>query len=376
MKKIFVPILFLFVTGGLGCKKKDNFDPDKFREIVLTLAPGKDNPRNSEGDFITLKDGRILFIYSHFYGDSFEDHAPAYLAGRYSSDSGKTWTKEDRMFVHNDGEMNVMAASLLRLKNGAIALFYSRKNSMKDCMPMMRLSYDEAETWSDAIPCIPNRKGYFTVNNNRVIQLNSGRILIPVSLHQEGNSTFDYKGKIMCYMSDDNGKTWKPSQTVPNPDNAITQEPGIIARKNGEILMLIRTNSNVQYMSVSKDSGMTWSPAVASSVVSPLSPASLARIPATDDMLLFWNDNNGNTPATRTRRTPYNIAISKDEGNTWAMARMLENNPDGSYCYTAIHFVGQYILIGYCGGSYSQRTPLSITHVARIKLSWVYDHKL
>ena len=32
------------------------------KEIVLRLAPGPDNPRNSEGDFITLKDGKILFF--------------------------------------------------------------------------------------------------------------------------------------------------------------------------------------------------------------------------------------------------------------------------------------------------------------------------
>lgn len=43
--------------------------PDENRQIVLRLVPGPDNPRNSEGSFITLKDGRILFIYSHFTGD-------------------------------------------------------------------------------------------------------------------------------------------------------------------------------------------------------------------------------------------------------------------------------------------------------------------
>lgn len=44
-----------------------------------------DNPRNSEGDFIQLKDGKILFVYSHYDGKSSGDHASAYLAGRYSA---------------------------------------------------------------------------------------------------------------------------------------------------------------------------------------------------------------------------------------------------------------------------------------------------
>ena len=35
-------------------------------KIVLSLAPGNDFSRHSEGDFIRLCDGRILFIYSRF----------------------------------------------------------------------------------------------------------------------------------------------------------------------------------------------------------------------------------------------------------------------------------------------------------------------
>ena len=34
------------------------------REIILNLSPGENNPRNSEGDFVRLKDGRIMFVFS------------------------------------------------------------------------------------------------------------------------------------------------------------------------------------------------------------------------------------------------------------------------------------------------------------------------
>ena len=43
-------------------------------KIVLSLAPGNDFCRHSEGDFIRLCDGRILFIYSRFT-ESFQDDA-------------------------------------------------------------------------------------------------------------------------------------------------------------------------------------------------------------------------------------------------------------------------------------------------------------
>ena len=54
---------------------------------IVLLPPGPGNPRNSEGDFIQLNDGRILFVYTHFTGGG-DDHSAAHLAGRYSSDGG------------------------------------------------------------------------------------------------------------------------------------------------------------------------------------------------------------------------------------------------------------------------------------------------
>jgi sialidase-1 len=132
--------------------------PGRIPETVLGLTPSADNPRNSEGDFITLKDGRILFVYSHYTAGTGGDHDPAFLAGRYSHDGGMSWTTEDVIVVENEGGMNVMSVSLLRLQNGEIALFYLRKNSTEDCIPMMRISKDEARTWSDPIPCITERE--------------------------------------------------------------------------------------------------------------------------------------------------------------------------------------------------------------------------
>ena len=52
------------------------------------------------------------------------------------------------MVVPNEGKMNTMSVSLLRLESGRIALFYLRKNSLSDCRLYMRTSSDEAKTWS------------------------------------------------------------------------------------------------------------------------------------------------------------------------------------------------------------------------------------
>ena len=198
--------------------------------LRLTTSPG--NPRNSEGDFVRLGDGRILFVYTHFTGGGGDDSA-AHLAGRFSSDGGKTWTATDVPIVANTAGMNVMSVSLLRLASGEIALFYLVKNSELDCRPVMRISTDEAKTWGEPIKVIPDgQTGYYVMNNDRAVQLKSGRLIAPVVLHASPERpAFDGNGMFMCYLSDDNGRTWRRSRGVQNdgePRKYSLQEPGVI----------------------------------------------------------------------------------------------------------------------------------------------------
>ena len=68
-------------TGNLGDKFEAYlYPPYQVKSVpgvekIRLLPPGPGNARNSEGDFIQLKDGRILFVYTHFTGGG-SDHAP------------------------------------------------------------------------------------------------------------------------------------------------------------------------------------------------------------------------------------------------------------------------------------------------------------
>ena len=285
-------------------------------EVALRLEPTSESTRKSEGDFIKLKDGRILFIYSDFSGGE-GDHSTAKLSGRFSDDNGKTWSTSDELVLSNEGKMNVMSVSLLRLANGKIALFYLRKNATDDCIVYMRTSSDEAKTWSDPVKCIENL-GYYVLNNDRVVQLKNGRIIFPVSLHRTPTTKWQSNGIISCYYSDDDGMTWNASATVTNPDNVLLQEPGMVELKSGKMMLFCRTNKGVQYLSFSKDNGETWSAVEPSDIVSPVSPATIERIPNSSDLLMVWNNNtNGDN-----LRTPLNVAISKNNGKKWLNIQM------------------------------------------------------
>jgi sialidase-1 len=352
-----------------------NAQPPPALETVLRLPPTAGHPRNSEGDIIALKDGQLLFVYSHFTGGG-GDHDQAFLAGRYSSDGGRTWTDKDETIVEREGDWNVMSVSLLRLQDSSIGLFYLRKNSLSDCRPLMRVSTDEAKTWSLPRECITDQIGYYVLNNDRAEQLSTGRLVLPVCFHNNQGEKFDPAGTIMCYLSDDNGQTWRRSKTqqqaFKDSKRLTAQEPLVIELKDKRLLLLARSNEGSQLQSYSTDGGDTWTPLEPSSIKSPLSPASIERLPKTGDLLLVWNDHSQIDPSLRGKRTPLTAAISKDDGQTWQPARTLFDNPHGWYCYTAIEPVGDYILLAHCAGDRRQNNGLAETHITRLPLTWLY----
>ncbi len=349
--------------------------------LVLRIDPSEEFPRNSEGAFVTLADGSILYAYTQFYGGA-ADHSKARIVGIRSSDNGATWNDTPETIIENTGDYNVMSVSFLRLKSGRIALFYLLKNSMHDCKAVIRLSEDECKTWSDPI-VITDPPGYFVLNNDRVIQLQSGRLVVPVAYHRplwrKGKTDMDRRGITMWFLSDDEGASWYESSqwwAMPEPGmRSGFQEPGVVELAKGSLFSFARCDAGVQYAFRSDDGGTTFSAPYRSSLISPRSPASIKRIPGSDDLLALYNDHSGKFPFTPGRRTPLVAAISKDGGVTWPVRKLIESDPDGHYCYTAIHFAGDYALIAYCAGFLSRKDMhgLNPHRIRRMKLSWLYD---
>jgi sialidase-1 len=340
---------------------------------VLNLEPGPGNPRNSEGAFLHLKDGRILFAYTHFTGND-NDDGTAHIAGRFSSDGGQTWTGEDTLILPNEGTQNTMSVSLLRLASGEIAFYYLRKNSDYDCRLYQRLSSDEAQTWGEPMLCT-TAEGYFVVNNDRVIQLASGRLVVPAARHSLPGEKFSPRSQALCYLSDDKGATWRQSETVleaPADSKSGLQEPGVVVLADGRLLMLLRTDQGCQMKSYSSDGGNTWSPVERTELPSPVAPATVKRLPGSDDLLVVWNDHTDIDKKLKGKRTPLTVAVSRDNGQTWEHRKHIETEPDGWYCYTAMEFTADsHVLLGYCAGEKEIR-GLNRTRIVRIPLEWLY----
>ncbi len=344
------------------------------------LPPKPGNPRNSEGSFIELANGDIMFVYSRFR-EGAGDHAAADLAARFSPDRGRSWSREDHILIPNEAGANIMSASLLRMQDGRIALFYIQKNSLVDCRPVMRCSSDEAQSWSEPVKIVSDtERGYYVVNNDRVIQLESGRLLVPAADHGSMESSQDHShfADIVCYFSDDGGESWSRGRIAPVTEPAdghrvCLQEPGVVELKNGRILIFCRTKEGVQYSAHSEDGGETWSALAPSNMSSPCSPASIKRIPDTQDLLLIWNDHSNIAPELSGKRTPLVAAISRDERMNWQNKHVLADDPDGWYCYTAIEFIDDHVLLGHCAGNREKNNGLAVTRITRFPVHLMYN---
>lgn len=328
---------------------------------MVVCSTSVENPRNTEADLIALKDGRLFLAYSRFRGST-DDNASADIYGIYSSDRGKSWSKPQCIFP-NTAVMNLMSVSLLRLRNGKIMIGYLRKNAEYDCRMVVRISEDETKTWGPEIP-VTKPQIYYVVNNNRIIQLSSGRLLIPASNHgdyREGKASF-----AEIYYSDDDGKTWVLAPGKVNLPGIGVQEPGVVELMNRSVYMILRNSLGSIHAAISQDGGLTWGEPFSTGLVSPVAPASINRIPQTGDLLMIYNNNPK-------QRLPLTAALSNDEGKTWRVARDLEDK-GSHYAYTSITFIENEAFLTYYSVEKEKQTGID-TCVLKLRIlpsTWFY----
>ena len=346
------------------------------------INSGDGNPRNSEGSFVTLNDGRILFVYSRYTGESREDNADCDLASTISADGGKTWSTPEIMFRHNPDEgNNLMSVSLLRLQSGRILLVYCAKKEIPGeeypaFITICRYSDDEAATWSEAKKLTSARYN-IGGNNDRLIQLKNGRIIMPVFFIQVSRTPKGqgfYPVLATTLYSDDNGENWYESGNYifpPQNCRSGTQEPGIVELNDGRLLMWMRTDLLCQYHCYSSDQGETWSQALPWKYFPcTVTPLSIKRDPVDGKLIGIWSDGDPRwgvkiVPEDSWDRTPFAMSVSRDDGKTWGEKVLLEDDPRRGYCYTAMLFTDEALLLAYCCGGHGH-WPLQDMKIVRL----------
>ena len=353
--------------------------------VVAELAPSKEknNSRNSEGAFISLMDGSILFVYSRFKGDGYEDWNRSDLCVIVSKDGGKSFTDERILLTcEEENAQNIMSLSLLHMENGDIGLFYLVRHTYTMMQMYVRRSKDHGKTWGDRVLCTP-QEGFFIVNNDRVVRLESGRILIPAACHRtgqlgetKGERFLDYCSQVLFFYSDDDGYTWQAAEgkcCMPHVRNCASglQEPGVLELGGGVLWGYARTDLGRQYEMFSVDNGNTWTTPEPSRFTSPNSPLSMKRdwngaIWAVWNPVPEYNSREKKTEIFTGGRTPYVIAVSSDNGQTFTEGVTFEDEEDHGYCYCAIHFLEDGILLGYNAGGPEDGSCLARTRIRKV----------
>lgn len=351
----------------------------EFGEIVIDLAPDeeKDNSRNSEGAFIELKDNKVLFIYSGFRGKSAVDFATADLAMIIFNQNMDKIDEKIILKCEIENAINVMSVSLLRMNNNDIGMFYLVRKNRSDLKMYFRRSADEGKTWGERTLCTSG-EDVFVINNDRVIRLSNGRILIPAAAHPITGEGYCERAEMTFFYSDDDGMTWNEVKNrIDLPNYSICrsglQEPGVIELKTGQLMAWARTDLGRQYQAFSDDYGEHWSQSEPSVFTSPCSPLSMKLY--RDDIIAIWNpvpEYNGRDPVTKYflgGRCPFVIGISNDNGRSFSEPLAFETDRSAGYCYCAVYFTEQYMLLAYSAGGIEDKSCLARCRIRKIHIS-------
>ena len=318
-----------------------------------------ENSRHDHQLIFPLDSERLMLVWCEYYADrpsatarggphekggQQHDQMPCRLSARISKDAGRSWG--DRFIIQDNlWRLNVKHPNLARTESGEILFFFTGWNDFnRERLIYLKRSSDNGETWTE--PRQISGPGFHCINNDHVLRLQSGRLLLP--FHRSDDFGFEperYNSlESYVFYSDDDFASFRRSEKGMAVDGSAAHEPAIAELADGSLLALIRTRKSCQYQSTSHDGGETWSEPEPTSLESPEAPSMLKRIPGTDDLLVIWN----HLPTPRgLPRNPLTAAISRDSGKSWESFNDIEHGEGCSAAYAAATFWGNEVLVTF-----------------------------
>jgi photosystem II stability/assembly factor-like uncharacterized protein len=301
--------------------------PKPFQEATFVVEPSRFLSHTPDRSFIgpgtiRLENGDILMAAP--WGrppTNFEQLAatlPVPMLHR-STDGGRTWREQGRLKIDWSltGMVSDQGISFLRLKDGRLAIVLPRHvlGLHGGGVPAISFSTDDGASWSAAKMLIEEDDAYY-VMNDRLIQLKSGRLLVPVS-RKAGKHEGD-RDESLAMLSDDGGASWRLSRGRARLDKPRgMQEPCAVELADGRVRLLSRTGAGSIHTSVSADGGETWSEPEPTTLESPCSSLTLRRAPD-GRLVCLYNHATPLKEGAFFPRTPLVYALSSDDGATWS----------------------------------------------------------
>ena len=303
-----------------------------------------------------------------------------------SQDDGRTWQRQEVIFqepgisaflgpIFEDRTTGTVFVAFWKMPVGVVDdLGYFSKYAQQGGGFWLVKSTDEGQNWSDPfyVRPQPNDDGWVAWTNNCVhgIQLVSepfaGRLVLPAFLYKEGEpgQVPGVRGGLL--YSDDDGKSWRAGAVLPEGSDEVN----LVETTDGGIYVTYRKNSlrtGKRHFARSADGGASFHRHGQHEDVRCRNlHAGLARFSSTRDgkenILLFSNPPGGSPAKNMT------VRLSRDEGVTWPISRVIEPNPC-RYSDLAVTPDGT-ILCLYTNGKTGDREKIS---VARFNLEWLQN---
>ncbi|MEI6714146.1 MAG: sialidase family protein [Verrucomicrobiota bacterium] len=310
-------------------------------------------------------------------------HQIAHFGERIPGPPRKTAGGENEQTVHNP-------VAIVDHQTGAIHFLY--------CVNYARCFYmksnDDGVTFTKPVEITQAFESFRKVYDWNAIatgpghglQLKNGRLVVPVWLAYGKVGAHDPSASGTIY-SDDHGLTWHAGE-IPlrnTPDSKNPNETAVAELSDGRVMLNARSSSlaNRRLVTISSDGAAEWStPSFDSALPDPQCMGSLLRIPAPlpRGCLLFCNpdslklDEQGHeVPGAWAPRKNLAIRISKDDGQTWASPKTIE---DGSSAYSDLAQLPDGTVLCFyeriCDvkiGAKSERKKM--LSIARLPLDWL-----
>ena len=276
-------------------------------------------------------------------------------SGRVSTDGGRSWG--DPFTLVDGSGSKVSLGKVIRLASGRLAGLGSRRGQSfggveggAQLQYLLRVSEDEGRTWSEPRAVkLPEERYHVKFNRDAMIQLRTGRILVPMCNYFGKVPEYDFAARPFLsqglwgshlFFSDDEGLTWDRTHddvVVHMADSggadtfATFVEPAAVELGDGEVMMVGRTRLGQLFQSISSDGGLSWSVPAPMGLTASYAPAEIVRIPPTGDLLIAWNQVSRSEVRDGLGRHRLTVAISADAGRTWGNHKNLYALDDANY---------------------------------------------
>ena len=326
----------VFVAGAEDIEGVDN-------------AAGK-YPQYREQNVVVTNDGKVVLLCQGRNKSNWSDRSGQDLVVKVSADSGRTWSRGRLVATHGLKSICPNAAVYDRDTNVIHVLYnlftwdYTKvpkgirgEAGDLNCRQYVVTSADGGGSWSqprDISAMVDTHGAVMVVGSGEGIQLrhgpHKGRLIV-------AGGDF-YKGKkVLCFYSDDGGKTWQRGKVVPHSGRmAWASESKVAEMPDGTLVLNSRTfvsdasKTRLRTRAFSADGGVTWTKLAndpALETVSCNGGLISVRDPKTGKTVLLCSVPVG------PKRTHGTVYVSFDGGKTWPVKKLVV---PGAFAYSSL----------------------------------------